>query len=183
MVALNLRKLSLPSPAGCLYDAVVLAARDVGKRSAALDLAESGTEAACQVGINIGVLSGLDRQAERVAHRGERDVSVVQDDRAGLDDLLARIAHAELTAAVEQRLIGADENGPAVEELARQLPAADVSDRWDPVLLALSDDLIDELVGRREIDHGDRSRARPARSSPIAPSRARPASCLRRCVA
>ena len=81
-------------------------------------------------------------------------MSIIQDDSAGLDDSLPRVAHPELAAAVEQRLIRADEDRFAVEELVCQCLAADVSDRWDPVFLTLSDDLIDQLVGRREIDHG-----------------------------
>jgi hypothetical protein len=50
------------------------------------DLTESRTEEAREVRIDLGVRGSRDRQTERIAHRGECNMSVVQDDRAGLDD-------------------------------------------------------------------------------------------------
>ena len=80
-------------------------------------------------------------------------MSVVEDNGTDLHHLLARSAHAELATAVEQRFIGAHEHTFPVVEVGRQRLTFGVRQRRDAILLALSQDLLDQLVRRGEIEH------------------------------
>jgi hypothetical protein len=77
---------------------------------------------------------------------------IVKDNRARLHDFLGRATDAELTAPVEQRLVGADEHGLAVVELGRKRLLGHIGERRDTVLLALSQDLQHELACGREVN-------------------------------
>lgn len=153
-ILLHLVQLAMPRPARHLNDAELLAVYSVGEGTAPTNLLECGPEPIGELGIDLLVLRGRNVQRERLAHRRQSDVRVVEYDGADLHHLLPGAPDAELATPVEQRFVGADEHALAVVELGRQRLPLGVTHRGDPVLSALRQHLLDELVRGGEIEHG-----------------------------